>query len=172
MSNKAKKSSVRHTRAVQRDQSKRPTVSAPDEGIKARLTELIHPATYAQVAVFQAMGLRERVLTLPVMVAFVVSLIWRHIGAVSEAVRVLNQEGLLWTQPTPVSTPAVTQRLSSLPAVLFENMFKALLPVMQQHWAVRTRPIPPAVAWAQQRFSRVLILEGSTLDGLLRKVGL
>jgi hypothetical protein len=66
----------------------------------------------------------------------------------------------------------VTQRLSSLPAVLFENMFKALLPVMQQHWAVRTRPIPPAVAWAQQRFSRVLILEGSTLDGLLRKVGL
>jgi hypothetical protein len=28
------------------------------------------------------------------------------------------------------------------------------------------------VAWAQQHFSRVLILDGSTLDGLLRKVGL
>jgi hypothetical protein len=172
MSNKPKKSSVRHTRAVQRDQSKRPTVSAPDEVIEARLTELIHPATYAQVATFQAMGLRERVLTLPVMMAFVVSLIWRHVGAVSEAVRVLNQEGLLWTQPTRVSAPAVTQRLSSLPAVLFENVLKALLPMMRQQWATRTRGIPPAVTWAQQQFSRVLILDGSTLDGLLRKVGL
>jgi len=27
---------------------------------EARLTELIHPATYAQIATFQAMGLRER----------------------------------------------------------------------------------------------------------------
>lgn len=172
MSNKPKKSSVRHTRAVQRDQSKRPTVSAPDAVIEARLTELIHPATYAQVAAYQAMGLRERVLTLPVMMAFVVSLIWRHVGTVSEAVRVLNQEGFLWTKPTSVSIPAVTQRLSSLPAVLFENVLEALLPVMSQHWTVRTRPVPPAVRWAQQHFSRVLILDGSTLDGLLRKVGL
>lgn len=172
MSNKAKKSSVRHTRAIQRDQSQRPTVSAPDAVIEARLTELIHPATYAQVATYQALGLRERVLTLPVMMAFVVSLIWRHVGAVSEAVRVLNQEGLLWVAPTTVSIPAVTQRLRSLPAVLFEKVLVALLPVMREHWAVRTRPIPPAVAWAQQHFSRVLIVDGSTLDGLLRKVGL
>jgi hypothetical protein len=172
MSNKPKKSSVRHTRAIQRDPSKRPTVSAPDAVIEARLTALIHPATYAQVATYQAMGLRERVLTLPVMMAFVVSLIWRHVGAVSEAVRVLNQEGFLWTGPTAVSIPAVTQRLSSLPAVLFEKVLQALLPVMREHWAVRPRPIPPAVAWAQQRFSRVLMVDGSTLDGLLRKVGL
>jgi hypothetical protein len=140
--------------------------------IEARLTELIHPATYAQVAPYQAMGLRERVVTLPVMMALVVSLIWRHVGAVSEAVRVLNQAGFLWTGPTAVSIPAVTQRLSSLPAVLFEKVLQALLPVMREHWAVRTRPIPPAVAWAQPHFSRVLILDGSTLDGLLRKVGL
>jgi hypothetical protein len=172
MSDKPKKSSVRHTRAIQRDQRIGPTVSAPDAVIEARLTELIHPATYAQVATYQAMGLRERVLTLPVMMAFVVSLIWRHVGAVSEAVRVLNQEGFLWTGPTAVSIPAVTQRLSSLPAVLFEKVHQALLPVMREHWAVRTRPIPPAVAWAQQHLSRVLILDGSTLDGLLRKVGL
>jgi hypothetical protein len=112
------------------------------------------------------------VLTLPVMMALVVSLIWRHVGAVSEAVRVLNQEGFLWTGPTAVSISAVTQRLSSLPAVLFEKVLQALLPLMRAHWAVRTRPIPPAVAWAQQHFSRVLILDGSTLDGLLRKVGL
>ena len=86
---KPKKSSVRHTRAIQRDRSKRPNTAPPDPQVEARLTELIHPATYAQVAAFHAMGLRERILTLPVMMAFVLSLIWRHLGSVSEATRVL-----------------------------------------------------------------------------------
>ena len=38
-----KTSSVRHTRAIQRDRSKRPLVSPPDEQIAARLTEIVHP---------------------------------------------------------------------------------------------------------------------------------
>jgi hypothetical protein len=50
-------------------------VAPPDTQVAARLTELIHPATFSQVAAYQAMGLRERVLTLPVMVAFVLSLL-------------------------------------------------------------------------------------------------
>ncbi len=95
MSNKPKKSSVRHTRAVQRDQSKRPTAGPAAENIEAWLKDLIHPAVYTQLDLFRAMGLRARILTLPVMMAFGVSLIWRQIGAVGEAVRVLNQEGLL-----------------------------------------------------------------------------
>lgn len=78
---------MRHTRAIQRDRSKRPTVGPPDQKVQDRLEELIHPATYAQIAAYQAMGLRQRVLTLPVMVAFVLSLIWRQMGSVSEAVR-------------------------------------------------------------------------------------
>src|ERR1700690_1214069 len=118
MSTKAKKSRVRHTRAVQRDQSKRQTAGPPAEAIEHRLEALIHPATYSQIKLFQSMGLRARILTLPVMMAFVVSLIWRQIGAVGEAVRVLNQEGLLWVSATPVSQTAVTQRLNSLPAGL------------------------------------------------------
>ena len=87
---KPKASSVRHTRAIQRDRSKRPTVGPPDDKIQERLEQMIHPATYAQIAGYQALGLRERVLTLPVMVAFVLSLMWRHLGSVSEAVRTLR----------------------------------------------------------------------------------
>src|SRR5260370_25268611 len=68
---KKKPSSVRHTRAIQRDRQTRPNTAPPDAQIEARLFELVHPATYAQVAAYQAMGLRERILTLPVMVAFV-----------------------------------------------------------------------------------------------------
>jgi hypothetical protein len=172
MSNKPKKSSVRHTRAVQRDQSKRPTTGPPAETIEQWLKDLIHPAVYTQLDLFRAMGLRARILTLPVMMAFVVSLIWRQIGAVGEAVRVLNQEGLLWVNPTPVSQAAVMQRLNSLPAILFENVLKAILPMMAARWGERTRPIPPAVAFVQQRFGQVLVLDGSTLDSLLRKTGL
>lgn len=82
-----KQSSVRHPRAIQRDRSKRLSIGPPDEQVEARLTELIHPATLAQVDAYRAMSLRHRVLTLPVMVAFVLSLIWRQLGSVSEAVR-------------------------------------------------------------------------------------
>ena len=172
MSNKPKKSSVRHTRAVQRAQSKRVTAGPSAETVEQWLKDLIHPAVYTQLDLFRAMGLRARVLTLPVMMAFVVSLIWRQIGAVGEAVRVLNQEGLLWVKPMPVSESAVVQRLNSLPARLFENILKVVLPQMAARWGERTRPIPPAVAFVQQHFSHVWVLDGSTLDGLLRKTGL
>src|SRR5205814_10636809 len=119
-----KKSRVRHTRAIQRDQTKRPNTAPPDEKVEALLRDVIQPATLSQVAHFHQLGLRERVLTLPVMVAFVLSLLWRHIGSVREAVRVLNQEGLLWTGPLPVSPQAVLQRLRSLPPSLFEQILK------------------------------------------------
>ena len=75
-SNKPKKSSVRHTRAIQRDQTKRPNIAPPDEEVEALLQEVIQPATFSQVAHFHQLGLRERVLCLPVMVAFVLSLPW------------------------------------------------------------------------------------------------
>jgi hypothetical protein len=67
---KKKPSSVRHTRAIQRDRSKRPTVAPSAPQVEARLAELIQPATFAQVASFHQMGLRQRILTLPVMMAF------------------------------------------------------------------------------------------------------
>ncbi len=169
---KNKPSSVRHTRAIQRDRSKRPTVAPSAPQVEARLSELIHPATFAQVASFQAMGLRQRILTLPVMVAFVLSLIWRHLGSVAEATRVLRQEGFLWVQPTLVSAQALTDRLGSLPASLFHQVLHDLLPHLHQRWQSRQRPIPPAVAWAQRHFTAVLALDGSTLDALLHKTGL
>ncbi len=169
---KKKPSSVRHTRAIQRDRSKRPTVAPSAPEVEAHLTALIQPATFAQIAAFQSLGLRERILTLPVMVAFVLSLIWRHIGSVSEAVRVLQQEGMLWVQPTAVSAQALMQRLGSLPATLVAGVFHDLLPHLHTRWQARQRPLPPALAWAHQHFPAVLALDGSTLDTVLRKIGL
>lgn len=169
---KPKKSTVRHTRAIARDRTKRPNTAAPDEQTEARLKEIVHPATLNQVAHFHDLGLRERTLNLPVMMAFVLSLIWRQLGSVSEAVRTLNREGLLWVNERKVSHQAVEQRLSSLPPVLFEKVLQEVLPQMALRWHARTRPLPPALRWAHEHFTAVLALDGSTLDVLLHKCGL
>ena len=167
---------MRHTRAVQRDRSKRPTVGPPAAELEAHLAELVQPAVYAQVAAYQAMGLRHRLLTLPVMVAFVLSLLWRHVGSVGEAVRVLRQEGVLWTPPLRVSPQAVNQRLRTLPPGLFEGVLHDVLPAMHARWQARTtggaRPLPPILVRARRHFPAILAVDGSTLDALLRKVGL
>lgn len=169
---KKKVSTVRHTRAIQRDRSKRPTITPPVGEIEARLTEVIHPATYAQVAAYQAYGLRTRILTLPVMVALVLSMLWRQIGSVSEAVRVLRAEGLLWVAPLAVSQQAVSQRLRTLPPTLFARVLQEVVPPMQARFAARERPLPPEVVRARRHFAAILALDGSTLDTVLRHVGL
>ena len=43
------RSSVRHTRAIQRDRTQRPLSAPPAEAVVARLTEIVHPATLATV---------------------------------------------------------------------------------------------------------------------------
>lgn len=167
-----KPSSVRHTRAIQRDRSKRPNAAPPDEQIAQRLTEIVHPATLAQVAYFHQLGLRERVLNLPVMVALVLSMVWRQIGTVSELVKMLRTEGLLWAEPCQASQQALSERLRTFPAVLFLRVLLTVLPLMEERWKSRQRPLPPEIAWAQAHYTQVLIQDGSTLDALLRKVGL
>jgi hypothetical protein len=167
-----KPSSVRHTRAIQRDRSKRPNVAPPDGQIAERLTEIIHPATLAQLAYYRSLGLRERVLTLPVMVALVLSMVWRQIGAVSELAKMLRDEGLLWAEKQHLTQQALSQRFNTFPAILFLRVLQAILPLMQARWQSRHRPLPAEITWAQQHYTEVVIHDGSTLDALLRKVGL
>jgi hypothetical protein len=167
-----KNSSVRHTRAIQRDRSKQELHEAPGEDIQKLLEQIVSPITYSQIGSYRAMGLRQRILTLPVMMAFVLSLIWRHVGSVTDAIRELNRRGILWARPTLVSQQAVSERLRSFPPELFRKVLLELLPQMQQRWAERRRPLAPAMQWALKQYPKVLILDGSTLDALLRRVGL
>lgn len=167
-----KSSSVRHTRAIQRDRSKRSLAAPPDEEVKARLTEIIHPATLNQVAHFHQLGLRERTLTLPIMVGLVLSMIWRQIGGVSDLVRVVQTEVVLWVPPLRVSQQALAARLASLPAALFDSVLRQVLPELHRSWQQRERPLPPEIVWAQARYRQVVACDGSTLDALVRKTGL
>jgi len=169
----AKKSSVRHTRAIQRDRSKRPLSAPPDAQLTTRLGELVQPAALALKDQARNLGLRDRLLPLSVMLAIVLSLIWRQIGAGgSEAARLLEYEGLLWVGLLHVSQQAISLRLRVFPAALFIAVVQLVLPVLQTRWAQRERPLPPALAWAHARYTAVLAVDGSTLDALVRKVGL
>lgn len=167
-----KKSSVRHTRAIQQNRSKHPVAMPSDEQIKTHIQDLVHPATLGQVSYFHQLGLRERTLGLVVMVAFVLEMIWRQIGGVSELTRLVQKEAVLWEQPRKVSQQALSQRLTSLPAVLFLRVLRAVLPVMRDRWMQRERPLPPELLWAAERYRAVLAVDGSTLDALIRKIGL
>lgn len=137
-----KSSSVRHTRAIQRDRSKRALVAPPDEEVQARLTEIVHPATLRQVTHFHQLGLRERTLTLPIMVGLVLSMIWRQIGGVCDLVRVVQTEAVLWVPPLKVSQQALSARLASLPATLFHEVLQQVLPEMHRRWHKRERLLP------------------------------
>ena len=169
---KKKPSSVRHTRSNQVARGQKQPPPPPDEATAQRIQEVIHPATLAQVRYYHDLGLRERLLTLPLMVALVLSLIWRQFASVSEALRVLKKEGLLWAAPSQVSQQALSERLRTLPAELFHRILQEVLPVMQATWQARTRPLPDEIQWALQHYDRVLAVDGSTLDALLRRVGL
>jgi hypothetical protein len=168
-----RKKSFPHTRAIQRDRQKRPSAAPPDEVIEEWLEETLQPAALNQIAYFRQLGLRERTLSLPIMVAFMVSLIWRQLGAVREAVRVLREQGMLWVAPLEeISAQAVLERMNTLPADLFYRMMTEILPQMQEKAQIRTRPLPPAVAYAQQHFAHIWSVDGSALDNLLKKTGL
>ncbi|WP_213379669.1 hypothetical protein [Allochromatium tepidum] len=163
---------MRHTWAIQRHRRHRPTSAPTAEAVAERLSELVHPATLAQVGYFQRLGLRARGLTLPVMMGLVLGRLWRRIGSINELVRVVQRERLLWVEPLrDLTQPAVAQRLRGLPAELFERVLNSLLPVLQARWQARQRPVPPVVAWAHAHYTAVLIAAGATLDVWRRKLG-
>ena len=172
MSKKQKPSSVRHTRAVQYARTKHRPDAPPPAEVAQWMAEIVNPATYAQMDAYAAMGLRARILDLPTMVALMVSMIWQQVASVSELVRLLVEEGLLWVDPTEVSQQAVSERIRSFPAKLFKQVLLEVLPRMEERALARSRPQPECIERAHNHFGRVLVMDGSTLDVLLRKVGL
>ena len=136
------------------------------------MREIVHPATLTQMACFHQLGLRERILTLPIMVALVLAMIWQQMSGVSELVRTVSNQMLLWVPPIKIRQQALSERLRTLPSDLFLRVLLAILPQLHARWDERQRPLPPEIAWAQALYSQVAIVDGSTLDALLRKVGL
>lgn len=146
-----------------------PTID--NEAISQQLEALLTPAIFAQQNYYKQLGLRERVLNLSLMVAAVLTLLWRQVPSVQELTRLLAREGLLWCRVTKVAQQSLSQRFLEFPAELFERVFKDVLPQLQLNWQKRVRrPLPDSVKFALQKFERIWIADGSTLEALFRKL--
>ena len=144
----------------------------PDNAIiEAQLEELVSPAVADQMAYYRQLGLRSRILNLPLMVAAVLTMLWRQVPSVHELTRMLAREDLLWCRAVKVSQQALSQRFLVFPAELFERVLKELLPQLQARWHERQkRPLPESLAHARQHFERIWVADGSTLEALFRKL--
>ena len=128
-------------------QQQRPMVE--DEVIATQLENLVTPAIRAQENYYRKLGMRDRILNLPFMVAAVLTLLWRDVAGVRELTRMLGREGFLWCEPTKVSQQAISQRFLTFPAELFERVFKELLPEFRTKWHRRKqRPLPQSLEFA------------------------
>jgi hypothetical protein len=83
----------------------------------------------------------------------------------------ITRSGFLWCRPTTVTQQAMSQRFLSFPATLFEGVFKNLLPSLRTTWYQRNqRPLPESIQFALTKFSRIWIVDSSTLEALFCKL--
>jgi hypothetical protein len=68
------------------------TPSLNNEVIAADLAALLTPALYAQQKYYRLLGMRERVLNLSLMLAAVLTMVWRNVPSVQELTRMLARE--------------------------------------------------------------------------------
>ncbi|HCF28033.1 MAG TPA: hypothetical protein DEV81_12715 [Cyanobacteria bacterium UBA11049] len=133
----------------------------------SHLQDLLSPAIYAQSGYYRSLGLRERILNLTLMVAAVLTLIWRQVPSVQELARMLEQQELLWGKAVKVSQQALSQRFLSFPASLFERVLHDLLPLLQARWHTRQqRPLPTAVKWAHSHWEQREKVSFGSMKGL------
>jgi len=160
------------SRKTNRDHAKKMTRPMVEEStIASQLEALLTPAIVSQENYYRQLGLRARILNLPLMIAAVLTLLWRDVAGVTELTRMLAREGFLWCRPTTVTQQAMSQRFLSFPAQLFEGVFKNLLPSLRTSWHQRNqRPLPESIQFALRKFSRVWIVDSSTLEALFCKL--
>ena len=154
------------------DHVRRRNVPGPDnEVIEEQLSKLLTPAIAGQLAYYRQLGLRSRILNLPLMVAAVLTILWRQVPSVNELSRMLAREDLLWCEAVKVSQQALSERFLVFPAELFERVLKSLLPQFKERWWQRQqRPLPPGVQIAQASFEQIWTADGSTLEAVFRKL--
>jgi len=140
--------------------------------IESYFSDLLIPLILNQQPFYKDLKLRNRILNLSLMIAAVLTLLWRNVPSVRELNRLLVREGFLWIEATKVSQKALSKRFLEFPALLFFNVLKELLPQLQIRWKLRQkRPLPDSVSFALQRYKKIWLFDCSTTEALFRKLG-
>jgi hypothetical protein len=141
------------------------------ELVEKSLHDLIHPEDFQpirnSVKIPEKLR-RDRLLTLPVMVAVILGLVYRKIPGLAEASRVLWADGLLWVKPLQVSRQALSKRLMQLPVRYFAQIFEQVL----EHLCSKPAAPSSLPGWSslQEQFSAIWIADGSTLEELRKRL--
>lgn len=157
---------------LNRDHAKKTQRPMVEDGVIAnQLEALLTPAITNQENYYRQLGLRDRILNLPLMVAAVLTLLWRDVPGVTELTRLLAREGFLWCNPTSISQQAISNRFLTFPAELLERVFKDLLPSLKLSWSTRKRrPLPESVQYTLSKFDQIWIVDSSVLEALFKKL--
>jgi hypothetical protein len=165
-----KNPALRYPVTHQRDHARPRTVPAPTtEQFDAQVTLLVYPVALGLWDRVRGQRYRERVLTLPVLVGILLSLVWRQMPSISELKRVLAHEPLLWVAPTTVSQQAIAERLETMPAQLFATLWAEVTPQLQQR--ARQRPLAhaPVLAALDPVYEQVWVVDSSRLEAVFKK---
>lgn len=147
------------------------TPNINNEAISQQLKALLTPAIFAQQKYYKQLGLRDRVLNLSLMVAVVLTLLWRQVPGVHELTRLLAREDLLWCRATTIAQKSLSERFLVFPSELFERVFKDLIPQLHLNWQQRLRrPLPDSIKFSLKHFDQIWIADGSTLEALFLKL--
>ena len=163
MSNRSKPRNPDHVRRRNRP--------GPDNEVVAeRLEELVLLAVVGQLAYFRSLGLRDCILSLPVMVATMLTLLRRQVPSVCELARGLAREKFLWAPQVKVSQQALAKRFLSFPYEISRRLLLDLAPRLRERALERERPLPRSVEHARQHFDHIRAADGSTLEALFRNL--
>jgi Transposase DDE domain len=142
------------------------------EDVEQRLLDVLSPSLLAPRQLERRdprqperlIRMRQRLLTLPVIVAITVSLVWRRVPSIAEVQKLLAHEGLLGVAPLQVSPQAIIKRLDVLPAAVLGQLLAEVCARLQ----AQAPPTVPHPRWTpvREHFPLVAIVDGSTLEAL------
>jgi hypothetical protein len=145
------------------------------EEVEQRLLDVLSPALLAPHQLerrdprqpHRLIRMRRRLLTLPVIVAIMVRLVWRRVPSIAEVQKVLAHDGLLGVAPLQVSPQAITKRLDVLPAAVMGQLFAEVCAPLHAH----APPALPHPNWepVRRHFPRLAMVDGATLEALRQK---
>ncbi|MEH1766910.1 hypothetical protein [Nostoc sp.] len=97
------------------------------------------------------------------MAAIVLSIVYRQVQHLTDVLRSLEIEGLMWVEAMKVSKQALFQRLNSLPAHLFALVFEQVI----EHLSAKrsAKELAPASSSVAQRFTAIWIGDASLMNG-------
>ena len=168
-------------------QEKLPSVSTPDNysGVQAnrpsqqtayqvvltQIHQLLTPAVFNQYAYYYSLGGKGRILTLPLMTAAGLFLLWRNVYSVQKLVKFFAQNDLIWCREFSLSQRERINRILLMPAELLQRVFKDISPqLIQRCYKRKKRPLPPTISLVRQHFEQIWSVDHSTLELLGSKL--